>query len=228
MFIPSTCAVFGPDCPKTNVKPDQVRNPVGYFGVSKLFLENLGYYYNKTYNCDFRSIRYNSVVSPIKYNYNGSTDYPSEVFFKAEKGQEYTFCLAENRTLGMCYIDDIVDGTINLIEAPRERLSQTTYNINACYFSPGEYIAQMKRYYPDLEVKYKPDVRDIYTQTWPCHFDDTLARSDWGWNPQYDSVGKIVDAMFSGLQLRKQWLEQIKKNKELDKSSDSETDDDLY
>ena len=213
LFIPSTCGVYGPDAAKTNVKQDEVRNPLQYWGVSKLFVENLGHYYKQAYNCDFRSIRYKPIVSPVEYEFNGTTDYASELFLKGEENKDYTISLSENRILSMAYIDDLIDGTIQLIEAPLEKLTQTTYNIETCHFTTKEYVQEFKKYYPNIKVEYKPNVRDVLVQGWPYHFDDSAAKNDWGWKPQYDTLEKIVSKMAIEIEKRRPFLEEIKLEK---------------
>ncbi len=188
--------MFGPDTPKTNVPLQGVRNPTGFYGVSKLYLENLGNYYKAFYNCDFRSVRYIGVISPEEFAYNGSTDYATEIFFKAKRNQHYNICLSSHRRLPMGYIDDIMDGTMQLIEAPRDSLTCSTYNMNICDFTPEEMYNEVKKYYPDFKVDYVPDIRDTISSTWPYNFDDTMSRKDWGWKPKYDTVEKIAKVMY--------------------------------
>jgi len=201
IFIPSTIGVFGPDTPKENVPLLGIRNPIGFYGVAKLLMENLGNYYKSFYNVDFRSIRYVGVMSHDEYVGFGSTDYSSEIFFKARKEEKYTICLSENRRLPMVYIDDCIDGTINLLKAPKEKLKFATYNMNCCNFDPKECVEAVRKYYPNLEIEYKPDIRDAISKNWPYHYEDSASRSDWGWNPKYDTLEKIAEIMYERTKL---------------------------
>lgn len=158
-------------------------------------MENLGHYYKVKHGVDFRSLRYIGVMSPIEYAYNGSTDYASEVFYKIKRGENYDICLNKDRKLPMAYIDDIVDGTIKLLEASSDRLTQSVYNINCVDFDPEQIMAQLIKKFPKFEFRYKPDLRDEYAKTWPYNYDDHDARKDWGWNPKYDSLDKIIKKM---------------------------------
>lgn len=85
---------------------------------------------------------------------------------------------------------------MNLLAADRENLSQSVYNINCVDFSPSEMIEKFMEYFPKFTYDYNPDIRDKFTSTWPYNYDDSLARKEWGWNPQYDSLEKIVDVMY--------------------------------
>ena len=156
----------------------------------------MGNYYKKFYNMDFRSIRYIGVISPMEYAYNGSTDYATEIFFKARKKEHYNICLKSSTRLPMAYIDDVIDGTMQLLEAPKDNLTVGTYNMNCVDFSPLELYTEVKKYYPELTVDYKPDIRDTMANSWPHHYDDTSSRNDWGWNPKYDTLEKLVKIMY--------------------------------
>lgn len=114
----------------------------------------------------------------------------------------------------MTFVDDVVDGITKLFEAKPEDLSQCIYNINSCFFTPSNYIEEVKKYYPDLNISYKPDMRDIYTQSWPYSYDDSAARKDFNWNPQFTDVRKIVKAMYDGIQVRNQFLKDLKVSKQ--------------
>jgi nucleoside-diphosphate-sugar epimerase len=165
-------------------------------------MENLGNYYKSFYNLDFRSIRYVGVISPMEFAYNGSTDYATEIFFKARNHEKYSICLSENRRLPMCYIDDIIGGTLKFIEAPHENLTMGSYNINGCHFDPKEMVDVIRdKYYPGLEVDYVPELRDSMSKNWPYHYDDSASRADWGWNPQYNTIEKIAEKMYNKTKL---------------------------
>jgi threonine 3-dehydrogenase len=112
IFVPSSISVFGPDCPKRDVPNSVPLQPTTIYGVTKVFLENMGNYYHHKYKVDFRSIRYPGVIAPYEYEANGTTDYASEIFFAAMKGKEYSVCLSPHTVLPMTYLDDILDGTV--------------------------------------------------------------------------------------------------------------------
>lgn len=82
IFIPSSIAVFGGDhFPKKNTPIDVILQPRTIYGVSKVFDEMIGEYFNNKFNLDFRSLRYPGVISSEKYAFNGTTDYSTEIFF---------------------------------------------------------------------------------------------------------------------------------------------------
>jgi threonine 3-dehydrogenase len=61
----STAATFGPDTAKSP-KLNDVLNPSGIYGITKVHMELLGAYYRRTFGVDFRAIKILTVVSDPK------------------------------------------------------------------------------------------------------------------------------------------------------------------
>lgn len=200
-MIPSTIAVYGPDTRKSDVSNNDIKNPTSYYGCNKVLLENLGNYYRINHNVDFRSLRITGVISPEKYAYNGSTDYASEMFDVVKSSNVYKCCLNSDTRISYVYIDDIIDGIEKLLNAKRENLTETVYNTNNVHFSPIEYYNEVIKYYKNLKIEYNPDKRDSIAKSWPYHYNDEIARKDFGWNPKYNSLEKIVKIMYEETKL---------------------------
>jgi len=116
--MPSTIAVFGgPHFPKINTPVDTILQPETIYGVTKVFNEMMGNYYHKKFNLDFRSIRYPGIISSAKYEFNGTTDYSTEIFFHALENKYYKCWLGPKTELPMMYIDDCIDMTIKFLKA---------------------------------------------------------------------------------------------------------------
>ena len=79
-----------------------------------------------------------------------------------------------------------------------ESLSQRTYNVTAMSFTPEEISQSVMRHVPDLQVSYAPDSRQKIADSWPQVFDDSEARRDWNWRPDYD-LDAMVDIMIDAL-----------------------------
>lgn len=195
VFIPSTIAVYGGDYNRVRVSPDMKTSPATLYGVSKILMENLGDYYKAKYDVDFRCVRYTAVVSPFEYAYNGSGYYATEIFFKAVQEGKYSINVNKDRVLPLCHLDDIVEGTIKVLEADRSKLTRNVYNINGLNFSANDLVAEIKKYVPKFEAIYEPKVQDAITATWPESTDDSAARKDWNWAPKYDSIPVLVKSM---------------------------------
>ena len=84
-------------------------------------------------------------------------------------------------------MDDAVRATVELMKAPIENIKiRTAYNLGAMSFDPSEITAEIKQTYPDFQVDYCPDSRQLIAEKWPKSIDDSEARSDWGWKPEYN------------------------------------------
>ena len=201
VFSPSTIAAFGPSTPRLCTPNLVVMRPTTVYGISKIHNELMGTYYSRRFNIDFRSIRYPQVISPTPPG-GGSGDYAIEIFYEALKSKEYTCYLHENSRIPMIYINDLIQGTLNFIEHDSKTLSETVYNIEGCNFTPKEIAGCIKSRIPDFKMDYKIDFRQQIVDTWPESLDDTLARKDWNWKPQYDIL-KLTEIMIELLKNQK-------------------------
>lgn len=199
VFFPSTIAVFGKTTPRENTPQDVPLLPTTVYGISKSTGELLCNYYFKRYGTDVRSLRYPGIISYQSIPAGGTTDYAVEIYHAAVKGEKYTCFLAENTRLPMMYIDDAMKATIELMEAPLEKVKlRYGYNLSAMSFTPKEIYESIKKYYPDFEIEYQPDFRQQIAESWSESIDDSRARMDWGWKEDYD-LDKMTNVMITEL-----------------------------
>ena len=196
IFIPSSIAVFGPSAEKTMTGQDTCLVPSTIYGVSKVAAENWCSYYHHKYHMDIRSLRYPGVISYQSLPGGGTTDYAVDIFHKAVHNEKYTCYLLPETRLPMIYIDDALSATIELMEAPAERISiRTSYNLAGLSFTPAGLYQNILSVSPSFEIEYKPDFRQSIADSWPDSIDDCFARRDWGWQPEFD-LGKMTADMF--------------------------------
>ncbi|KAJ2778506.1 hypothetical protein GGI15_004164 [Coemansia interrupta] len=199
LLSPSTMGAFGPTTPKDATPDLTIMRPNTIYGISKVHMELLGEYYTEKYGVDFRSLRYPGIISADSPPGGGTTDYAVDIFHAALKDNRYACFLKHDTRLPMAYIDDCIVGTMQLLEAPQEALTQRVYNVHACDFSPEELAAEIRRMHsPDFAIEYRPDFRQAIADTWPRTMADTAARNDWGWNPIFGTTD-IVRTMLDKL-----------------------------
>ncbi len=186
VFSPSTIAVFGPSTPRELTPDETVMRPTTIYGVTKVHLELLGEYYHQKYGVDFRSLRYPGVISSAAMPGGGTTDYAVEIYHDALRKGTYKCFLDKGTMLPMMYMPDLLAATVGMMEAPESKLTQRTYNIGSMSFSPEDVEESIQKVLPDFTMEYHADFRQAIAETWPKRLDDTMARRDWGWNPQYD------------------------------------------
>jgi nucleoside-diphosphate-sugar epimerase len=199
IFWPSSIAVFGPTTPKVNTPQHTIMEPSTVYGISKLTGERWCEYYHKKFGVDVRSLRYPGILSYKTLPGGGTTDYAIDIFHKALSDQKYECFLTANSTLPMMYMDDAIDATIKLMQAPKEVISlRSSYNLAAISFNPEELAQSIKNYIPNFEIQYKPDFRQSIADSWPNSIDDSVAREDWNWQHRYN-LDTITNKMINGL-----------------------------
>ena len=149
VMIPSSIAAFGPSTPRENTPNDVIMRPTSAYGVTKVFIELWGEYYTKRFGLDFRSLRYPGIISSEAMPGGGTTDYAVEIFYEALTNKKYTSFLDKGTYLPMMYMPDCIKCTMDLIEAPEEKLVHRSYNITAMSFAPEEIAAEIKKHIPN-------------------------------------------------------------------------------
>ncbi len=199
VFWPSSIAVFGPNTPKVNTPQEVITEPSTVYGISKLAGERWCDYYFQKYGLDVRSIRYPGLISYKTLPGGGTTDYAVDIYFKAIKDKKYECFLKEDTRMPMMYMDDAIRGTIDLMDAPSEKISiRSSYNFTAMSFTPEEVYAAIKAEIPEFRISYKPDFRQAIADSWPQSIDDSVARADWNWQHEFD-LAKMTKDMLSNI-----------------------------
>ena len=199
VYWPSSIAVFGPTSPKKNCPQQTIIEPTTVYGISKYAGEFWCNYFHHRFGVDVRSLRYPGLISYKSPPGGGTTDYAIEIFYEALEEKKYECFLDENTYLPMMYMPDAIRATIELMEAPADKISvRTSYNISGMSFSPKEIGTEIKKHIPDFKISYKPDYRQAIANSWPQSIDDSVARKDWGWKEEYD-LSAMTSDMFANL-----------------------------
>lgn len=199
IFWPSSIAVFGPTTPKNQTPQITAMEPTTVYGISKQTGERWCEYFHRKFGVDVRSIRYPGIISYKTLPGGGTTDYAIEIFHEALKNKSYTSFLAKDAELPMMYMDDAIKATIDIMEAPSEKISiRSSYNLAAINFTPEVLAKEIQKHLKDFEISYEPDFRQQIAESWPSSIDDSQARSDWGWKHDYD-LEKMTSTMLKGV-----------------------------
>jgi nucleoside-diphosphate-sugar epimerase len=199
VFWPSSIAAFGPNTPAENTAQYTVMDPTTIYGISKLAGERLCEYYHSKYGVDVRSIRYPGIISFKSPPGGGTTDYAIAIFHSALKGETYECFLGPETTLPMIYMPDAIRATIELMDAPGEKVAiRSSYNVAGVSFNPRELAAAIQKAVPGFEIAYKPDSRQQIADTWPKSLDDSRATLDWGWKARV-KLDEMVESMLKNI-----------------------------
>lgn len=199
IFWPSSIAVFGPNTPKENTAQSTIMEPSTVYGISKQSGERWCEYYFKKFGVDVRSVRYPGLISWKTMPGGGTTDYAVEIYHEALKKGEYQSFLDRDTKLPMMYMDDAIRATIQLMESPAENLAvRSSYNLGSMSFTPEDVAESIKKHIPNFKISYAPDFRQKIADSWPSSIDDSLAKTDWGWKPEFD-LDQTTSEMLSNL-----------------------------
>lgn len=202
LFWPSSIAVFGKGIPKTDVAQDVVLNPTTVYGISKMAGEKWCEYYHEKFGVDVRSIRYPGLISWKTPAGGGTTDYAVEIFYEALEEGKYQSFIKEDTAMPMLYMDDAINATLQLMDAPSENLTvRSSYNLGGMSFTPAELSSEIKKHLPDFSVTYQPDFRQAIADSWPASIDDSVAKKDWGLNYEF-GVEEMTADMIKNLKVK--------------------------
>ncbi|MDR1675432.1 MAG: NAD-dependent epimerase/dehydratase family protein [Tannerella sp.] len=192
VFTPSSIGVFGNDAPKQKTPQDTVRNPRTMYGVTKVTGELLSDYYFRRFGVDTRSVRFPGLISYVAPPGGGTTDYAVDIFYAAVENRHFVCPIAAGTFMDMMYMPDALYAAIQIMEADPSRLKhRNAFNVTAMSFDPEIICRQIRKYIPDFTMEYRVDpLRQAIAESWPDSLDDSCAREEWDWNPQYD-----LDAM---------------------------------
>lgn len=195
VFWPSSIAVFGPSTPADNTPQTTIMEPSTVYGISKQTGERWCEYYHNRYGVDVRSIRYPGLISYKTPPGGGTTDYAIDIYHKALSDGNYTSFLKAGTYLPMMFMEDAINATIQLMDAPSENIKiRSSYNLGGISFEPEDIAASIKKKIPNFEINYDADFRQAIADSWPNSIDDSKAQEDWNWKHKYnlDDITKIM------------------------------------
>ena len=197
VFLPSSIGAFGPTTPRDATPQDTIQRPTTMYGVTKVAGELLCDYYASRFGVDTRGIRLPGLISHVTPPGGGTTDYAVEIFRQALRYHHYTCFLEAGTRLDMMYMPDAIRAMIEVMEAdPAGLVHRNAFNVTAMSFTPDELAAAIRAHIPDFAVDYEVDpVRQAIADTWPRSMDDSAARKEWGWKPQYDLDAMTADML---------------------------------
>lgn len=195
VFSPSSIAVFGKNFPLDKTPQDTVLQPTTMYGVTKVAGEALCDYYHQKFGVDARGVRYPGIISYKTLPGQGTTDYAVHIYYDAVKNGHYTSYIDKNTYMDMVYMPDALRAVTELMEAnPDKLIHRNAFNIASMSLEPTMLEKSIKKVMPDFTMDYDVDpVRQAIAESWPNSLDDSCAREEWGWKPEFDLDAMTVD-----------------------------------
>lgn len=196
VFTPSSIGAFGPTSPKDKTPQDTVMRPTTMYGVCKVTGELMGDYYHTRFGVDTRSVRFPGLISNVTLPGGGTTDYAVEIYYEAVKSGRFTCPVPSDVYMDMMYMPDALRACVELMEAdPSKLVHRNSFNIASMSFTPEIICAEIKKRMPGFTMDYNVDpVKAAIAESWPNSLDDTCAREEWGWKPEWD-LSRMTDDM---------------------------------
>ena len=197
VFTPSSIGSFGPETPHVHTPQDTIQHPRTIYGVSKVTTELLSDYYHHKYGVDTRSVRFPGIISYVTPPGGGTTDYAVDIFYYAVRGEKFLCPIKQGTLMDMMYMPDALHAAIQLMEADPTRLvHHNGFNVAAMSFAPETIYAEIKKLRPEFEMDYAVDpLKQAIADSWPDSMDDTAARTEWDWKPQYNITSMTRDML---------------------------------
>lgn len=197
VFTPSSIGSFGKDTPHVKTPQDTIQRPATIYGVTKVTGEMLSDYYASRFGVDTRSVRFPGLISYVAPPGGGTTDYAVDIYYSAVKGEKFKCPLKPGTLMDMMYMPDALRAAIEVMEADPSRLvHRNSFNIASMSFDPETIFNKIKEYVPGFEMEYELDpLRQGIADSWPDSLDDSCARTEWDWKPEYDLDAMTVDML---------------------------------
>ncbi len=197
LFTPSSIGVFGASSPKDQTPQDTVMRPSTIYGVCKVTGELLGDYYHSRYGLDTRSVRFPGIISNVTLPGGGTTDYAVDIYYEAVKSGKFTCPIPQDVYMDMIYMPDALRACVELMEAdPTKLIHRNSFNVASMSFTPEIIAAEISKRMPSFEMNYQVDpVKENIAKSWPNSLDDSCARAEWGWKPEWDLESMTDDML---------------------------------
>jgi threonine 3-dehydrogenase len=179
----STIASYGLGLDTVN--EDTIQMPISMYGVTKVFSERLGEYYQRKFGVDFRAVRLPSVIGPGR-GAGGASAYSTLMISEPALKRPYSVFVEEDVIMPLLYIKDCIDCLIGLYEADNAKLKRRVYCIAGFSPTAKEIADAVKKILPKADLQFKPDPElTQIVRSWPKYLEETKAGEDWGWKTKY-------------------------------------------
>jgi len=170
-----------------------IQRPIGMYGVTKVFGEQLGAFYRRRFGLDFRCIRFAQIIGPgVKTP--GVAQCMPMVVEAAAKGETFEMWIEEESTMPLLYYKDGVEALSCLTHAPKENILTISYNLAGIKTSAAALVRSIRAVVPEAKINFAPDPAKVaIVKTIPSDIDDSRLRQETGYQPKFDLDSAVKD-----------------------------------
>lgn len=178
--------------------------PTTIYGICKVTGEMLGNYYHHKYGVDTRSVRFPGIISSVTLPGGGTTDYAVEIYYEAIRSGRFTCPVPPDVYMDMIYMPDALRACVELMEADpaklvhrnslQHRLDEPSRRRSSAPRSGS--VCPISRW-----ITTSIPSRRRSPRAWPNSLDDTCAREEWGWKPEWD-LSRMTDDMLAHIRTK--------------------------
>lgn len=215
-MFPSSIAAYGMPTLEAKKEAGKVREedwdiPHTMYGCNKLYCEKLGVYYSQYYGqkhldekppvmLDFRALRFPGLISAFTLPTGGTSDYGPEMLHAVAQDRSYSCFVRPDTKLPFMAMPDAVKALLMLMDMPRGKFPSRDYsriyNVTAFSITADDFRQRALSAFSDAKIIFEPNLRrQGIVDSWPEDVDDSPARKDWDWKPDYD-VDRFFDDYF--------------------------------
>jgi threonine 3-dehydrogenase len=189
LMFTSSIGTFDPSTVSNHLSDTVLQRPRDFYGVGKLYCEGLGRMYRKKFGLDFRALRYPSVVGP-GVTTQGHWDAP--MIQAILKGQTFQCPAVPDRGNPMLYFKDAALAAYELLRAPKDSIKMIIYNVGGINrVTPKDIENALRKHLDNVKVDYVTAI-NMPPPPGEINWDDSYARNEWGWAPQFFTIDKVV------------------------------------
>lgn len=187
----SSVAAYGPSI-TGEARETMYSNPTTIYGISKIFGEMAGVWFQMKFGVQFLALRYASVVGPGRID-GGASAYSTLSIQRSLQNQHYTVYVDENARMPIVYVKDAVDATLYLLKK-RGEARHFVYNVVGPFPSPSalDLVEEIREQVPGAGINFDPS-RELsaIVSSWPKDLDPSRLL-DAGWKPKYSSLKEMI------------------------------------
>lgn len=187
----SSNAVYGAS--RGAISDDTIQKPGSMYGITKLFGEHLGMFYNRKFGLDFRAIRF-CVIIGLGARTKHMSQYMAWMIEQSLMGNPFEVWVTEDTNNPWLYHKDAVRALSGLHDASADRIQTRVYNMAGTASNARDFVSKVTGHIPGSRITFNPDPEAVALLGKGIEsIDESAAAAEWDWRISYDIDAMIAD-----------------------------------